>query len=172
MNNFKSGAGNLDFGSGSGDDNDGTQSEETDSDASTDNGTESAESRDRGRSPSDETDRSGESDRSTSATNTETESEPEVGTETESDEDGEDQPEYPYFVRRSNVGDERDDRIEVHLRSVVSDQESSFRNELADCLDTSDVPKTDAREFALKFAFQNPEDVAELMREEGFGVLD
>ncbi len=172
MNNFKSGAGNLDFGSGSGSDDDNTESEKVDTDAPTDDGSGREETRNRERSPSDGGSGSGESDRSTSATNTETESEPEADTETESDEEGEEQPEYPYFVRRSNVGDERDDRIEVHLRSVVSDQESSFRNELADCLDTSDVPKTDAREFALKFAFQNPKDVAELMREEGFGVLD
>lgn len=80
--------------------------------------------------------------------------------------------EYPYFVRRSNVTDERDQRIEVHLRSEVSGQEAAFRSELASALETDAVPKTDAREFALKFAFQYPEQVAELMREEGFGVLD
>jgi hypothetical protein len=32
--------------------------------------------------------------------------------------------------------------------------------------------KTDAREFALLVAFQHPDRVAELMREEGFGALD
>lgn len=79
---------------------------------------------------------------------------------------------YPYFVRRSNVGDERDNRLEVHLRSEVSNQESEFRSALASALETDEVPKTDAREFALKYAFENPEDVAELMRDEGFGLLD
>lgn len=80
--------------------------------------------------------------------------------------------EYPYFVRRSNVGDERDNRLEIHLRTEVSTQESEFRSALADALETDEVPKTDAREFALKYAFENPEDVAELMRDEGFGLLD
>ncbi|UHQ98246.1 acyl-CoA dehydrogenase (plasmid) [Natrinema zhouii] len=89
-------------------------------------------------------------------------------TEPESD----DEHEYPYFVRRSKVGDERDERIEVHLRSDVNDQESAFRNDLADALETSEVSKTDAREFALKYAFENPEAVAELMRAEGYGITD
>lgn len=79
---------------------------------------------------------------------------------------------YPYFVRRSNVTDERDQRIEVHLRPEISGREAAFRTELAAALETDTVPKTDAREFALKFAFQHPEQVAELMRAEGFGVLD
>lgn len=38
-------------------------------------------------------------------------------------------------------------------------------------LGASEVSKTDAREFALLAAFQYPERVAELMREEGFGAL-
>lgn len=80
--------------------------------------------------------------------------------------------EYPYFVRRSNVTDERDHRIELHLRPEISGREAAFRNELAAALETDAVPKTDAREFALKFAFQHPEQVAKLMRDEGFGVLD
>lgn len=80
--------------------------------------------------------------------------------------------EYPYFIRRSNVTDERDHRIELHLRPEISGQEAAFRNELATELGTDAVPKTDAREFALKFAFQHPERVAALMRDEGFGMLD
>lgn len=85
---------------------------------------------------------------------------------------GVDMPTYPYFIRRNKVMDERDERIEVHLRSDIHDQESSFRNELADVLETGEVSKTDAREFALKFAFENPDGVAELMREEGYGATD
>lgn len=80
--------------------------------------------------------------------------------------------EYPYFIRRNNVTDERDHRIELHLRPEISGQEAAFRNELATELGTDAVPKTDAREFALKFAFQHPERVAALMRDEGFGMLD
>ncbi|MWV38806.1 acyl-CoA dehydrogenase [Natrialba sp. INN-245] len=153
MNNFKSGSGNLDFGSG--DDNDDTESEEADTKISPDDVSERGDTHDTGQSPVNETDSS-------------TELESEAGT----DENGEDPQEYPYFIRRSNVGDERDNRIELHLRKTVSSQESDFRSELAECLDTGEVPKTDAREFALKFAFQNPEGVAKLMREEGFGLLD
>ncbi len=166
MNNFKSGSGNLNFGSE--DDDDETEAEKVDSKASTNDVSERDDTHDREQSPVDETDNSTESDRSALDASIEAESK----TEVETDEKSENSHEYPYFVRRSNVGDERDDRIELHLRKTVSSQESDFRNELAECLDTGEVPKTDAREFALKFAFQNPEDVAELMREEGFGLLD
>lgn len=79
--------------------------------------------------------------------------------------------EYPYFVRRNNVGDERDTRLEIHVRGKVADQEAEFRNELASQLDVNEISKTDAREFALLAAFQHPERVAELMRDEGFGSL-
>lgn len=78
---------------------------------------------------------------------------------------------YPYFVRRSNVGDERDTRLEIHVRDRVANQESEFRNELAELLDVTEVSKTDAREFALLAAFHHPERVAELMEEEGFGAF-
>ncbi|WP_254544768.1 acyl-CoA dehydrogenase [Halomarina pelagica] len=78
---------------------------------------------------------------------------------------------YPYFVRRSNVGDERDTRLEIHVRDKVANQEATFRNELAEQLGASEVSKTDAREFALLAAFHHPERVAELMRDEGFGAL-
>jgi len=79
--------------------------------------------------------------------------------------------EYPYFVRRSGVMDGRDKRIEVHLRSEVASQEAAYRQALAEELDVDEVSKTDAREFALLAAFENPEAVAALMEEEGFGVL-
>ncbi|MDS0261392.1 acyl-CoA dehydrogenase [Haloarcula sp. S1CR25-12] len=78
---------------------------------------------------------------------------------------------YPYFVRRNNVGDERDTRLEIHVRDKVADQEAGFRHDLAEQLGASDVSKTDAREFALLAAFEHPERVAELMREEGFDSL-
>lgn len=81
-------------------------------------------------------------------------------------------PKYPYFVRRNNVGDERDNRLEIHVRDKVTDQEAEFRTELAEHLGVGEIPKTDAREFALLTAYNNPEQVAERMREEGFGELD
>lgn len=79
--------------------------------------------------------------------------------------------EYPYFVRRNNVGDERDTRLEIHVRDKVADRETQFRNELAEHLGANEVSKTDAREFALLAAFHHPERVAELMEDEGFGAL-
>lgn len=80
--------------------------------------------------------------------------------------------EYPYFVRRSNVGDERDTRLEIHVRDKVADREAAFRSNVAEHLETTEISKTDAREFALLTAFQRPERVAELMRKEGFDALD
>jgi hypothetical protein len=79
---------------------------------------------------------------------------------------------YPYFIRRNNVGDERDTRLEIHVRDKVASQEAEFRSVLADRLETNEITKTDAREFALLTAFHHPERVAELMRDEGFGALD
>ncbi len=38
---------------------------------------------------------------------------------------------YPYFVRRSNVGDERDNHLELFARDKVVSQKSEFRNQLA-----------------------------------------
>ncbi|MDF9747962.1 hypothetical protein [Natrinema salsiterrestre] len=58
------------------------------------------------------------------------------------------------------------------LPTEVSDQESALRSDLADELEAGEVSKTDAREFALKYAFENPGGVAELMREEGYGLTD
>ena len=139
MTPFKSGSGDLDFGSATDD-----ESEES--------GDETA---DGSEADSSDTDRRGTED--DSATD-ESKSEATV--------------EYPYFIRRSNVTDERDKRLEIHLRPEISRQEAAFRRELADELETETVPKTDAREFALKFAFQHPDRVAELMRDEGFGAFD
>jgi hypothetical protein len=145
MTSFKSGSGNLDFNSGSN-----AVSEKTEE-------------------TKDENERSPESEGT--AANAEndnvTESDPSKRAERQQA-----VTEYPYFVRRSNVTDERDHRIELHLRPEISGQETAFRNELATELGTDAVPKTDAREFALKFAFQHPERVAALMRDEGFGMLD
>lgn len=145
MTSFKSGSGNIDFNSGSND-----VSEEIE------------ETKDEGeRSPGSEG----------TAVNTKNDN----VTEPDPSERAERQQavtEYPYFVRRSNVTDERDHRIELHLRPEISGREAAFRNELATELGTDAVPKTDAREFALKFAFQHPERVAALMRDEGFGMLD
>lgn len=141
MTSFKSGSGNLDFGSSS----DRQTEEESAAEELSDSGTKGGAERSSGTA-----DETGEN----------------------RTEPGASAAEYPYFVRRSNVTDEREQRIEVHLRPEISGREAAFRTELAAALETDMVPKTDAREFALKFAFQHPEQVAELMRAEGFGVLD
>lgn len=76
---------------------------------------------------------------------------------------------YPYFIRRNKVSDEREERMELYVRSSVLEAEASYRNELAASLGTEEVAKTDAREYALILAHENPEMVAEMMEEDGYG---
>lgn len=151
MSNFKSGSGNLTFG----DDNDST--DETTSEMETESESNRSTSPERSAEESSE-----------QAVSEGKDSEQSISSARESTMKNE----YPYFIRRRNVGDERDVRLEIFLRDKVADRESQFRNELAKCLGTNEVSKTDAREFALLSAFQNPENVAELMEEEGFGTFD
>lgn len=159
MNNFKSGSGNLDFGADD-DEDDAEESELESPQAQTSPDDVEAES---DSSVNQETDNAATSgrDRTEQATTNRTSS------STKPADSG-----YPYFVRRSNVGDERDKRLEIHVREQVAEEEGQFRNQLAEILDTNEVSKTDAREFALLAAFQHPEQVAELMREEGFGAVN
>jgi len=157
MSNFKSGSGNLDFGG------DETDSEDTDS-----SGEPQPDTR---RDESTATEQPSEPPVASSGTDSTTNSPP-----TDDESTGEStsvaaHAQYPYFVRRNNVGDERETRLEIHVRDKVADREAAFRNELAEQLDTNEVSKTDAREFALLAAFEHPERVAELMADEGFGTL-
>ena len=148
MTNFKSGSGNLDF-----DADDGSEESPADSSSSQAESTERSDGPATGaKSSTGRTDRSGADDGAPATAD--------AGDEL-----------YPYFVRRSNVGDERDTRLEIHVRDKVADGEAQFRHALATELGASDVSKTDAREFALLAAFRHPERVAELMREEGFDSL-
>jgi len=163
MSNFKSGSGNLDFGGGSEDE----ESEPTGESTQTD-----TESNKRNESSTDEQSSTDQSSTASSSPDTTTDSP--QGDEAAPDESAtasSSTEQYPYFIRRSNVGDERDTRLEIHVRDKVADREAAFRNELAEQLGTNEVSKTDAREFALLAAFQHPERVAELMAEEGFGTL-
>jgi len=154
VTNFKSGSGNLDF-----DADDSAEESEADSSAPTASSTE--------RSPE-----SAASPRAAApdpyAADTDPAA-PRYGPAAGTEPSGRER--YPYFVRRSNVGDERDTRLEIHVRDKVAEGEAAFRHELAAELGTNDVSKTDAREFALLAAFRHPERVAELMREEGFDSL-
>lgn len=154
MTNFKSGSGNLDFGAGS------EESEEEDDEVENGvNGAESAEPRSEAAgSGADGAGGQSDGDAAGGASADSTAPAPAE--------------KYPYFVRRSNVGDERGTRLEIHVRDEVAKREGEFRGALAEELDTNEVAKTDAREFALLAAYRNPERVAELMREEGFGALD
>lgn len=144
MTNFKSGSGDLDFGESAENSEEHEKSTNTGPNEST------------GETGEDRTDTAGVATNKPSANDADRSS-PSV---------------YPYFVRRNNVGDERDTRLEIHVRDKVAEQEAAFRNELAEQLGTNDVSKTDAREFALLAAYHNPEHVAELMKQEGFGALD
>lgn len=164
MSNFKSGSGNLDFGSNDDDDEESETSTETTQ--TSEEEIEDAELAASEESISDSTDRASSDIESSSSRSM---SDPvSTGESTTSDATTE---QYPYFVRRSNVGDERDTRLEIHVRDKIADQEGSFRNELAEHLGVNEVSKTDAREFALLAAFHNPERVAELMQDEGFGTF-
>jgi hypothetical protein len=159
MNNFKSGSGNLDFG-------DGETKEESEEDE--DVSVEAA-----GESLTEETNQTTSPTPDSSSRDLEaTSDDSQQVSQNDSGEEGTQQGEYPYFIRRNNVGDERDKRLEIHVRQKVVNQEAEFRNKLASELETGEISKTDAREFALLAAFEYPQQVAELMREEGFGALD
>lgn len=164
MSNFKSGSGNLDFG-GDGDD-EADESGSGGADTRTEAGDES------GAAP---TDASAAEPADDESSPTERTPEPPASDEASAEDaaaSGSPADEYPYFVRRSNVGDERDTRLEIHVRDKVANREARFRHDLAEQLGADEIAKTDAREFALLAAFRHPERVAELMREEGFGALD
>lgn len=148
MNSFKNGSGNLDFGA-----NDSDDEEDTDPPAET------TETEEPARSEADE------------QTTTQS-SQPSSATTDSSTNTSDTTEKYPYFVRRNNVGDERDNRLEIHVRNKVIEREAAFRSELAEQLGVDEVPKTDAREFALLAAYQHPKRVAERMQEDGFGELD
>jgi len=163
MSSFKSGSGNLDFGGGDSEEKTGQSAEDVQEDqeqadtiSTSEPDSEPIESESRASSSEDSGDRVS-SDRIPG----EERSDPQPSSET-----------YPYFIRRRNVGDERDIRLEIHVRDEVADREGQYRSKLAEELGASDVSKTDAREFALLAAFEHPDRVAELMREEGFGALD
>jgi len=168
MSNFKSGSGNLDF-AGSDEDDEESEPEPKPTEETTQTDTESNDgdestATDQPTSDSPVT-ASSDTDSTTNSTKVDRESTEESTPANTARE------QYPYFIRRSNVGDERDTRLEIHVRDKVADQEAAFRNELAEQLNANEVSKTDAREFALLAAFQHPERVAELMAEEGFGTF-
>jgi len=166
MSNFKSGSGNLDFGGNNKNDKGDTTDESASSTSQGDNideeeATDTPETEQQSSTPT----KPDGNDESAETVSDQTVSDQSAATDQST------VTEYPYFVRRNNVGDERDTRLEIHVRDKVAEGEAGFRSELAEELETNDVSKTDAREFALLAAFRHPERVAELMEEEGFGTL-
>lgn len=145
MTSFKSGSGDLSFG------NDGNDEEDT---SAVENESEEASHASSEQSTPKLSQSSAQTDNSSSQSDSTT------------------SPKYPYFVRRNNVGDERDNRLEIHVRDKVIDREAEFRRELAEQLGVGEISKTDIREFALLDAYHNPERIAKRMQEEGFGELD
>ncbi|WP_336022758.1 acyl-CoA dehydrogenase [Halobellus salinisoli] len=163
MSNFKSGSGNLNFG---GDD------EKDEKSKSATESTKTQDERNTAKSTESGTARAASAENQpTETTSSSKESKPGGQTQTATTAPTSEAEKYPYFVRRNNVGDERDTRLEIHVRDKVAEQEGKFRSELAEHLGTNEISKTDAREFALLAAFHNPKQVADLMRDEGFGTL-
>ncbi|GCF16141.1 hypothetical protein Harman_40760 [Haloarcula mannanilytica] len=76
------------------------------------------------------------------------------------------QPEIPYKFRRSSVKEDRKQRP-IFIRPEVEDRESTFLRNLEDEVG-EDVYKTDALEAALVVAMDNPDLVAEKLREWGY----
>lgn len=163
---FKSGSGNLNFGD--------SEEEETDDEPEEAGNVanEEADDQEPEVATSAEEDEGQTSPRANDADSTSEESTTTISTagDTEAHQTGSHR--YPYFVRRNNVGDERDNRLELFARDEVIAREAEFRSQLASELGTDDIAKTDAREYALLAAFDNVEAVAELMREDGYGELD
>ncbi|UHQ96333.1 acyl-CoA dehydrogenase [Natrinema halophilum] len=163
MSNFKSGSGNLDFGGNDSEDSENESSagiSQSPVDADEDSeGSASIQS-----TPTNKDSEFSDTNNSSHRTSTK----PAPQKESAQSDSAES---YPYFIRRSNVGDERDTRLELHVRDKVADHEAEFRNDLAEHLGVNEVSKTDAREFALLAAFRHPDTVAELMEKEGFGTL-
>jgi len=160
MSNFKSGSGNLDFGGDDGDEKEDSGAEETtrtEMEENIESAPENPPESSSNEEPRSNTETSGSAAAQDSIMKGETATRRE---------------QYPYFIRRNNIGDERDTRLEIHVRDKVADQEATFRGELAAQLGVGEISKTDAREFALLTAYQHPDRVAELMQDEGFGALD
>jgi len=76
------------------------------------------------------------------------------------------QPDIPYKFRRDSVKQDRKQRP-IFIRPEVEERESTFLRNLEDEVG-EDVYKTDALEAALVVAMDNPDLVAEKLREWGY----
>lgn len=81
----------------------------------------------------------------------------------------------PYLVQRqmrgASVNADRTNQLLLEVRLFVKDDEDTFLNDLQDLVD-GPVYKGDAREAAMVVAQENPELVAEKLREWGIEYLD
>lgn len=75
---------------------------------------------------------------------------------------------YPYKLRRKTVNDDRE-QVPFFLRDHVLDGEQGLKNELEKRLGET-VYKSDYREAAMVIAQENPEQVAEKLREWGYDL--
>lgn len=100
-------------------------------------------------------------DTASEATSPLLETEPDDGDSTDTG-----QPEIPYKFRRGSVKEGRKQRP-IFVRPEVESRESEFIRALEDEVD-EDVYKTDALEAALVVAMDNPDLVAEKLREWGY----
>lgn len=76
----------------------------------------------------------------------------------------------PWIFARDNVKSDRS-MVQFFLRDQAKDRESEFIDDLENRLGTT-VSKTDAREAAYLAAMDNPELVADELREWGFDLKD
>lgn len=76
----------------------------------------------------------------------------------------------PWIFARDNVKSDRS-MVQFFLRDQAKDRESEFIDDLEDRLGTT-VSKTDAREAAYLAAMDNPDIVADELREWGFDLKD
>lgn len=93
-------------------------------------------------------------------------------TESAETNEGSSNQQYPYFLRRRSVTDERDKDLIVPVREETMKAMVDGRNALAEELGVAEVSKFDAREFALMVGLERIDEVAERMREEGFDALN
>lgn len=76
----------------------------------------------------------------------------------------------PWIFARENVKSDRS-MVQFFLRDQAKDRESEFIDDLEERLGTT-VSKTDAREAAYLAAMDNPDLVADELREWGFDLKD
>ena len=76
----------------------------------------------------------------------------------------------PYYQRRSSVKEDRDDVLQFFVQEGTAQGEDDLERTVAEELDirTKDLYKPDLREAALSVAMEQPEEIAEKLREWGY----